>query len=174
MTTYNLIDSIAILERTPSSLQALLSGLPDVWIHATEGEDTWSPYDVIGHLIHGERTDWIPRTRHILSQTPQPFEPFDRFAQFKESKGKSLEELLETFESLRKNNIKELKAMNLKEEDFLLPGIHPSLGEVTLGQLLSTWTVHDLGHIAQISRVMAKVYVKQTGPWRAYLSILKT
>ena len=174
MVTYNLADSISILERTPITFKALLNGLPDVWVRATEGENTWSPYDVIGHLIHGERTDWIPRARHILSKNPEPFEPFDRFAQFTESRGKTLSELLDTFEALRMDNIKELKNMNLKNEDYLLSGMHPAFGQVNLGQLLSTWTVHDLSHLAQVSRVMAKVYSDQTGPWRTYLPILKT
>ena len=173
MAMYNLPDSIAILERTPKSLRHLLSGLPDVWIYANEGADTWSAYDIIGHLIHGERADWIPRARHILSKNPAPFEPFDRFAQLTESQGKDLEELLEIFEALRAENITALKAMDISEADLLLPGTHPALGPVTLGQLLATWTAHDLNHIAQISRVMAKVYTHETGPWRQYLSIHK-
>ena len=169
---YTVNDSIAILERTPASLRALLSGLPDVWIYATEGESSWSPYDIIGHLIHGERTDWIPRARHILSQSPDPFEPFDRFAQFTDSKGKSLGELLDTFEVLRNENISALKALHLREDDLKLKGTHPALGSVNLRQLLATWTVHDLNHIVQISRTMAKLYKEETGPWSAYLSIL--
>ena len=174
MAAYTLSDSIAILERTPSSLRLLLEGLPDTWVYATEGADTWSAYDVIGHLIHGERTDWIPRAKHILSQNQEPFEPFDRFAQFKDSKGKSLTELLTSFEALRKENIQTLNAFNLSNDDLNLEGTHPALGRVTLGQLLATWTVHDLNHIAQISRVIAKVYTTETGPWRAYLKILNS
>ena len=169
---YSLSDSIAILERTPKSLRALLDGLPEKWTHANEGPDTWSAYDIIGHLIHGERTDWIPRARHILSRNPEPFEPFDRFAQFTESKGKSLAELLDSFESLRKESIASLKQLNLTDDNLQLKGIHPALGPVNLSQLLATWTVHDLNHIAQISRVMAKVYSSETGPWREYLTIL--
>lgn len=170
---FELDHAIAVLERTPASLRALLEGLPDSWIHANEGTDTWSAYDVIGHLIHGERTDWIPRARHILSANKAPFEPFDRFAQFTESKGKTFSELLNTFEELRAGNIEALKNMNLKKEDFLLEGTHPALGRVTLGQLLATWTIHDLSHITQISRVMAKIYAEETGPWKAYISIIK-
>ena len=153
-------------------MRALLEGIPDNWIFANEGPDTWSPYDIIGHLIHGERTDWIPRARHILTRNPEPFEPFDRFAQFTESKGKSLDELLNTFGALRTANVQSLQDLNLTEEDLTLKGTHPALGPVNLGQLLSTWTVHDLNHIAQIARVMANVYAEATGPWRAYLSIL--
>ncbi|MBX2818630.1 MAG: DinB family protein [Rhodothermaceae bacterium] len=169
---YSLSDSISILERTPASLRTLLDGLPEKWTHATEGPDTWSAYDIIGHLIHGERTDWIPRARHILDRNPEPFEPFDRFAQFTESKGKNLGELLDSFESLRKESIQSLKQFNLTDQELQLKGTHPALGTVTLSQLLATWTVHDLNHIAQISRVMAKVYSAETGPWREYLTIL--
>lgn len=169
---FSLEHSIALLSRTPASLRALLQGLPNSWTQANEGIDTWSAYDVIGHLIHGERTDWIPRTKHILARNTAPFTPFDRFAQYKESKGKSLDELLDLFQELRASNVEILKSMKLSEEDLLLKGTHPALGKVTLQQLLSTWTVHDLNHLAQISRVMAKIYLNETGPWRAYLSIL--
>ena len=170
---YNLDDGIAILERTPASLKALLSGLPETWIRATEGKATWSPFDVIGHLIHGERTDWIPRARHILAGDMRPFESFDRMAQFKESERKSLGELLETFTDLRGENLAALVDMNLTEADLERKGLHPELGEVTLGQLLATWVVHDLDHVAQIARTMAKAYGEATGPWIAYLSILR-
>ena len=166
-------DAVAILKRTPATLNALLEGLPDSWVIATEGEGTWSPFDVVGHLIHGERTDWIPRARHILAGETQPFEPFDRNAQFAESQGKDLRELLSTFAQLRQDSIASLEAMNLKDSDFDRPGLHPELGDVTLGQLLATWVVHDLDHIAQITRTMAKVYTDATGPWSAYLSILR-
>ena len=171
---FNLNRAIPILERTPSVLSNMLKGLPDAWVFANEGPDTWSPYDIVGHLIHGEKTDWIPRIRHILSQEPSPFEPFDRFAQFTNSKGKSLDQLLTTFTELRSNNIEILKGLSLTEADLLLEGIHPALGTVKLAQLLSTWTVHDLNHIAQVARVMANVYGEETGPWSAYLSILKS
>ena len=172
-TSFNLDEAIAILERTPASLTALLSGLPDTWIAATEGEGTWSPYDVIGHLIHGERTDWIPRARHILAGETRPFETFDRMAQFTDSQGKHLGELLDKFAELRRENVASLVSMNLTETDLERKGLHPELGEVTLGQLLSTWVVHDLDHVAQIVRTMAKAYGEATGPWTAYLSILR-
>ena len=166
-------DAAAILERTPASLTALLKDLPEKWVQATEGAGTWSPYDVIGHLIHGERTDWIPRARHIMAGDSRPFEPFDRMAQFKDSQGKSLSELLVTFAELRKENLATLLEMNVTEEDLNRRGLHPELGEVTLGQLLATWVVHDLDHVGQIARTMAKVYSEATGPWSAYLSILR-
>ena len=165
-------EAAAILERTPASLGALLDGLPATWVRATEGEDTWSPYDVIGHLIHGELTDWIPRARHIMAGETRPFEPFDRTAQFKESVGRSLSELLSDFANLRRESLAALAAMNLTDEDLSRKGLHPSLGEVTLGQLLAAWVVHDLDHVAQIARTMAKVYAEATGPWSAYLSVL--
>ncbi len=170
---FNLDDAIAILERTPAALGALLAGLPKTWVRATEGDGTWSPYDVIGHLIHGERTDWIPRARHILAGETRAFEPFDRMAQFTESQGKSLGELLTTFAGLRQENVAALIGMNLTEADFGRRGLHPELGDVTLGQLLATWVVHDLDHVAQVARTMAKVYREATGPWSEYLSILR-
>ncbi|HEU4390800.1 MAG TPA: DinB family protein [Blastocatellia bacterium] len=168
----DLQDAVAVLERTPSSLLALLEGLPATWIRATEGDGTWSPYDVIGHLIHGELTDWMPRARHILAGETRPFEPFDRAAQFTESQGKTVGELLATFTDLRRENVAALVEMNLTDGDLARRGLHPELGEVTLGQLLATWVVHDLDHVAQVARTMAKVYTQATGPWRAYLSVL--
>lgn len=169
----DLNDIVAILERTPASLTALLAGLPDVWITATEGDNTWSPYDVIGHLIHGERTDWIPRVKHILAGETRPFPAFDRTAQFAESKDASLSELLAEFASAREESIATLRSLNLTSEDFRRTGQHPDFGTVTLGQLLATWTVHDLDHVGQIARTMAKVYTNAVGPWQAYLSILR-
>jgi hypothetical protein len=169
---FHLAEAVAILERTPGTLSAWLDGLPETWVQATEGEGTWSPYDVIGHLIHGERTDWIPRARHILAGDPHPFEPFDRTAQFKESQGKSLRELLAIFADLRRENLAALVGMNPIDENLDRRGRHPELGEVTLEQLLATWVVHDLDHVAQIARTMAKVYSEVTGPWSVYLSIL--
>jgi DinB superfamily len=166
-------DAVAVLERTPASLSALLEGLPEAWVRATEGDATWSPYDVIGHLIHGERTDWIPRARHILASETRPFDPFDRTAQFTESEGKSLRDLLATFAELRRENVAVLVALNLTDRDLGREGQHPELGEVTLGQLLATWVVHDLDHVAQIARTMSKVYMDEVGPWRKYLSILQ-
>ena len=172
-TEFNLDDVVAVLERTPATIRALLDGLSDTWITATEGEETWSPYDVIGHLIHGERTDWIPRTRHILSGDKRPFAPFDRNAQFIESEGRTITELLSTFAELRRENVATLLSLNLTQADLEKEGQHPELGEVTLGQLLATWVVHDLDHVAQLARTMAKVYGESTGPWNAYLSILR-
>ena len=170
---FSLVEAIAVLERSPASLGALLNGLSNAWIKTTEGEGTWSPYDVIGHLIHGERTDWIPRALHIMAGNPRPFEPFDRTAQFAESGDKDLPELLATFAKLRRQNLAALVGMNLTEADLERKGLHPELGEVTLSQLLATWVVHDLDHVAQIARTMAKAYGGATGPWTAYLSILR-
>ena len=166
--------SIHILERTPSILKALLQNLSEDWTTPNEGPETWSPYDVVGHLIHGEKTDWIPRARIILEQgEKQPFTPFDRFAQFVESKGKTLNQLLDEFESHRTDNIKTLKALNITEADLTKTGIHPEFGAVTLENLLAAWVVHDLGHIHQISRVMAKQYTNEVGPWTQYMGVLK-
>lgn len=166
--------SLEILERTPGVLTSLLSGLSDDWVMNNEGGDSWSPFDVLGHLVHGERTDWIARTKLILEKgTSQPFTPFDRFAQFEESKGKTLSVLLEEFTRLRQENLRNLESNLLDEDALSKEGIHPAFGVVTLRQLLATWTVHDLGHIAQISRVMAKQYSLEVGPWTAYLGILK-
>src|SRR5215510_3765893 len=165
---FQLAQAREILERTPATLSALLRDLPDEWLLANEGPDTWSPFDVVGHLIHGEETDWIPRARIILEQGEQgTFEQFDRFAMFEKSKGKTLKELLVEFEQLRRVSLDELDEMNLTPELLAKRGRHPELGVVTLGQLLSTWVVHDLGHIQQIVRVMAKQYNDQVGPWSA-------
>lgn len=162
-----------VLERTPAVLKSLLENLSQEWTESNEGEDTWSAYDIVGHLIHGESTDWIERTKIILSDSSdKKFKPFDRFAQFEESKGKSLSDLLIEFENLRMQNIAILKSLNLSDKDLIKKGIHPVFGEVTLSQLLSTWVVHDLNHIAQIARVMAKQYKTEVGPWIEYLRIL--
>ncbi|HEX8887732.1 MAG TPA: DinB family protein [Pyrinomonadaceae bacterium] len=162
-----------ILKRTPATLKALLDGLSDEWVTSNEGAATWSPFDVVGHLIHGEETDWIPRARMILEYgESRAFEPFDRFAMFEKSKGKTLGELLDRFERLRRESLRELDEMNLTPEMLSKQGLHPELGTVTLGQLLSTWVVHDLGHLGQIVRVMAKQYVDAVGVWQAYLPIL--
>jgi hypothetical protein len=151
----------------------MLSGLPDSWTSATEGPETWSPYDIVGHLIHGERTDWIPRARIVLDQgANRRFTPYDRFAQFHESKGKTLGDLLDEFERLRGSNLEMLAAWQLTESQFALEGQHPELGAVTLRQLLAAWVVHDLGHIAQCARVMAKQYREAIGPWHEYLPIV--
>ena len=170
---FDLPTGITILERTPSTLRAMLSGLPPVWIDATEGPETWSPYDILGHLIHGERTDWIARAEVILAQGEnRRFAPFDRFAQFQESEGKSLSQLLDEFAKLRDANLATLTGWELTEAHLALAGEHPALGPVTMRQLLATWVAHDLGHIAQTARVMAKQYRDAIGPWRAYLTIM--
>lgn len=169
---FDLNKSIEILTNTPGVLESLLDGLSDEWLHSNEGMDTWSPYDIIGHLIHAERTDWMERMDIILNRDDKHFKPFDRFAQFTESKGKSLSDLLVEFRELREKNLKVLKKIDLTEDKLNKIGIHPKFGEVTLKQLLSTWTVHDLNHQAQISRVMAKQYKEETGPWVEYLPVL--
>ena len=171
--TFSLSKSLEILERTPDVLIDLLQNISPEWTLNNEGEETWSPYDILGHLIHGEKTDWIPRMEIILStKLDKSFDSFDRFAQFENSKGKGLSELLDEFRTLRKNNIDHLLSKRLTEEDCEKKGVHPDFGEITLAQLLSTWTVHDLNHIAQISRVMAKQYQQAVGPWIEYLKIL--
>ena len=168
-------DAIAVLERTPAALRALLEGLPASWIDATEGPETWSPYVVVGHLIHGERTDWIPRARLILEQgSERRFAPYDRFAQFRESEGKSLKDLLDEFAAVRAQNLGTLREWNLLDAQLELTAEHPAFGTVTLGQLLATWVAHDLGHLTQVTRVMARQYREAVGPWRAYLSVLGT
>jgi hypothetical protein len=162
-----------VLERTPATLRTLLEGLPSAWTDANEGPDTWSPFDIVGHLIQGERTDWIPRARMILEEgRSRAFEPFDRFAQFRDSEGKSLAELLDEFERLRAQSLATLKGWQLTDTQLALEGEHPVFGAVTLRQLLATWTAHDVGHLAQISRVMARQYRDAVGPWRAYLPIM--
>jgi uncharacterized damage-inducible protein DinB len=170
---FELDKSLEILERTPFTIETMLDGISDEWTKRNEGPGTWSPYDIVGHLIHGEETDWIPRMEIILAdKEAKTFEPFDRFAQFNESKGKTLRELLDKFKELRKQNIERLQAKMLNSKNLEQKGIHPSFGEVTLKQLLSAWVVHDLNHIAQIARVMAKQYKTEVGPWKAYLKIV--
>lgn len=174
LTEFSLADAIAVLTRTPATLDALLRGLPGVWVRGREGKDTWSGFDIVGHLIVGERTDWMPRVRVILENgEARPFDPFDRFAQSRESKGKTLEQLLDEFARLRQENLAALGALNLQPEDLTRRGTHPALGVVTLAQLLATWTVHDLTHLHQLSRVMAHQYWDAVGPWSAYLGVLK-
>jgi hypothetical protein len=170
---FELGKAIEILARTPAVLDALLRGLPSEWVRSNEGGESWSPYDIVGHLIHGEETDWIPRARIILEQGESTaFEPFDRFAQFERSEGKTLEDLLARFASLRQENLEVLEGWRLKPADLERRGRHPDFGTVTLEQLLATWVVHDLGHIRQIARVMAKQYGARVGPWRAYIPVL--
>lgn len=170
---FSIASAIEILERTPGVLQSLLGGLSNDWTMQNEGADTWSPFDVVGHLIHGELTDWIPRMKHILALgTSEPFAPFDRFAQFEHSKGKTLQQLLEDFTRLRDENLRILKNTHLDENALFQKGVHPVLGEVTLRELLACWVVHDLGHLHQISRVMAKQLAGEVGPWAAFLSVV--
>jgi hypothetical protein len=171
---FTLEKSIQILERTPNVLDEMLQNISTDWTANNEGGESWSAYDIIGHLIHGEETDWIPRAEIILSKNPdKKFKKFDRFAQFEESKNKSLEQLLAEFKKLRIKNIEILRSLNITDEDLKAKGIHPFFGEVSLSQLLSTWVVHDLNHIAQISRMMAKQYKEDVGPWIEYLKILR-
>lgn len=171
---FELNKAIQILARTPDILEVMLTSLSEEWLMNNEGQNTWSPYDVVGHLIHGEKTDWIVRAKIILSDLEdKTFEPFDRFAQMGETDAKSLVELLGEFKSLREENLAALNQLGITESDLEKKGIHPELGEANLKSLLSAWVVHDLGHIAQISRVMAKQYKTEVGPWSAYLNILK-
>ena len=171
---FTLASAREVLARTPATLTALLAGLGDEWIRGNEGRGTWSPFDVVGHLIHGELTDWIPRLRIALEQgTSQAFTPFDRVAMFEASAGKSLGELLERFAALRVQNLLELDRLQLGPEQLDLEGRHPELGTVTVRQLLSTWVAHDLDHVVQIARVMARRYAGEVGPWTAYLRVLR-
>lgn len=172
---FSVARSIELLERTPYVLDLMLRDLSPFWTDQNEGPDTWSPHDVLGHLIHGDRTDWVARTQIILSDSgPKEFAKFDRFAQFQESAGKTLADLLTEFKTLRADNVRWLKSLNLSDDDLKKTGVHPSFGEVTLAQLLSTWTVHDLDHISQISRVMAKQFHDDVGPWKEYLKVLRS
>jgi hypothetical protein len=174
LTEFHLDDTVAVLTRTPATLDALLRGMPDIWAGHNEGDGTWSAFDIVGHLIFGERTDWMPRARIILEQgEARAFDRFDRFAQFKESQGKSLEQLLDEFARLRKENLAALRTLNLQPEDLQRQGKHPELGVVTLAELLATWAVHDLTHVHQLSRVMAHQYRDAVGPWSAYLGVLQ-
>ena len=171
---FHLPETIALLERTPAAFNALLRGLPDNWTQRNEGGDTWSAFDVIGHLIHGERTDWMPRARLILENGEgRTFERFDRLGHISESGGKSLEQLLDEFARLRRENLAALRALNLQSEDLARRGRHPALGVVTLSELLATWAAHDLTHLHQLSRVMAHQYREAVGPWSAYLGVLQ-
>ena len=171
--TFDLAQAVAVLERTPRVLGEFLAGLPVPWLQATEGPDTWSPLEVVAHLIGGEETDWMVRARIILAKGPdRRFDPFDRVGAISRSTGRPLPELLETFTDLRRQNLAELATWQLTSEQLRLTGEHPEFGQVTLKQLLATWVVHDLGHLAQVARVMAKQYRADVGPWQAYLPIL--
>ena len=166
--------TVALLNRTPATLNALLRVLPEAWTFSNEGERTWSPYDVVGHLIHGERTDWMPRVKMILEfGETQTFVPFDRWAQERESRGKSLANLLDEFARLRAENLGELKRFNLQEADLSRRGRHPALGTVSLSELLAAWAGHDLTHLHQISRIMAHQYRDAVGPWFKFLGVMQ-
>jgi len=174
MPEMNLDHAIALLERTPRVLREWLSGLPREWTHSDYGEDTFSPFDVVGHLIHGEACDWIPRARIILEHgTARPFDKYDRYAQFEMSRSKTMDDLLDEFEGARKWSLGQLAKLKLTDGKMTLRGRHPALGEVTLGNLLATWVAHDLNHIAQIAKCMATQYEGAVGPWRDYLGVLK-
>ena len=171
---FSIDDAVPVLQRTPAVLRELLADLPERWTTATEGAGTWSPFDVVGHLIHGERTDWVPRVEHILKHGDTvTFPVFDREAMFTASKGRTLAELLQTFEQLRRDNLTKLDSLNLTDADLDRYGRHPEFGPVTMRQHLATWVSHDLGHISQVGRVMARQYTEAVGPWTAYLSILR-
>jgi hypothetical protein len=166
-------DAVAVLQRTPDTVRAMLSGLPDMWTARNEGGESWSPFIIVGHLAHAEETDWLVRAKLILEQGPnRRFAPFDRFGQFEKSRGKTLSMLLDEFARLRADNLTLLRTWQLTPAQLVLSGEHPEFGSVTLSQLLATWVVHDLGHIAQIARVMAKQYATAVGPWRVYLPVL--
>jgi hypothetical protein len=167
-------ESISVLDRTPAVLEALLRGLDGSWIYVTEGPGTWSPHNVLGHLIHADRTDWMTRLRIILDHGPNlPFDRFDREAQFRQDQSKTLDDLLDEFGVLRAHNLQTLRQLRLTGDQLELEGTHPDLGRVTVRQLLATWTAHDLAHIVQISRTMAKRYRDEVGPWSQYLSVMK-
>lgn len=167
-------ECLAVLTRTPGTLDAMLRGLPEAWTEATEGPETWSPYVVVGHLLHGERTDWMVRLRIILEHGPsRPFDPFDREAQLREGAAKPLSTLLGEFAAIRRENLAGLRALDLQDMQLELNGTHPALGPVTARQLLATWTAHDLAHVLQVSRVMARRYRHEVGPWAEYLSVMR-
>lgn len=172
--SFDLSKSFAMLERTPEVLKTLLKDLPEDWTNANEGGESWSPFIIVGHLLHGEKTDWLTRTKIILSDAEdKTFPPFDRFAQIKDNQGRKLNDLLDEFAERRKANLEELKKLNITAEMLEKTGIHPSFGEVSLGNLLTTWMTHDLNHLYQITRVLAKQSKKETGPWVEFLRILR-
>jgi hypothetical protein len=171
---HHLEDTVSLLSRTPAALDVLLRDLPETWTFRNEGENTWNVFDVVGHLVHGERTDWMSRARMILQfGESRTFEPFDRLGQVRESQGKSLGQLLDEFARLRSENLSELRALNLRQVDLERSGRHPSFGVVTLSELLATWATHDLTHLHQISRIMAHQYHEAVGPWSVYLGVLQ-
>ncbi len=174
VTGFSLDEAIAVLTRTPAALDALLRGLPDTWMRRNEGKDTWSAFDILGHLIVGERTDWVPRVRIILlNGETRPFDPFDRFAQLKLNPDQTIGQRLDDFARLRSESLAALQALNLQPEDLARRGTHPGLGPVTLSELLAAWAVHDLTHLHQLSRVMAHQYREAVGPWAAYMGVLR-
>ena len=174
MTKFNITEAVAVLTRTPATLNSLLRGLPGIWVHSNEGRDTWSAFDIMGHLVFAERSDWMPRVLIVLENgETRPFDPFDRFAQLNANQEKSLDQLLDDFDRLRQDNLTALGALNLQQESFNRRGKHPAFGVVTLSELLATWAVHDLTHLHQVSRVMAHQYRELVGPWRAYLGVLQ-
>lgn len=170
---FTIAGMLAILERTPNVLHALLAGLDEEWTHHNEGGDTWTPYDVVGHLVHGERTDWLVRIRKCLSANDKAFERFDRTAMFTGSRGKSMDDLLDEFAALRHHNLAAFGALGITAADLGSTGLHPTFGEVSLRQLLATWAAHDLGHLTQITRVMCKQYRNEVGPWKEFISVLR-
>ena len=174
MNNFDVARSVEVLRRTPEIFRALLGGLDERWIRATEGPETFSPFDVLGHLIDGEETDWIPRARIILARGPDlSFEPYDRFRHYQRNVGRSLSSLLDEFARLRADNLELLTTWRLTARELDLPGEHPSLGRVTLRQLLATWVTHDLDHVVQVARVMAKRYGSDVGPWKAYIRVVR-
>jgi uncharacterized damage-inducible protein DinB len=173
MTRFDLAEATDLLRRAPDTLRALVTSLPESWLYANEGEGSWSPHAIVGHLVHGEETDWIARTRIILERgETRAFDPFDREAMFRKYADWSIDDLLDRFAALRRANLEALAALDLGPDDLTTTGTHPTFGRVTLEQLLATWAVHDLAHLAQIARVAAKQYGDAVGPWREYLPIL--
>lgn len=174
MSEFKLDDAIALLSNTPATLDSLLRNLPESWIHRREGGDSWTAFEVVGHLIHGEQTDWMPRARMILQHGDnRPFDVFDRGGHKQDIQGKSIGQLLDEFASARSENLAALRGLNLQPADFVRRGKHPALGDVTMSQLLATWAAHDLTHIHQISRIMAYQYRETVGPWSAYLGVMQ-
>jgi hypothetical protein len=173
--TFQFDEALPVLTRTPVVLRTMLQDLPEPWISTNEGPGTWTPFDVVGHLIHGERADWIPRVEHILQHGDRvPFPAFDREAMFTASQGRSLNELLDTFDQVRRESLSRLSELGLTDADMARHGRHPAFGVVTLGQHMATWVAHDMSHLGQVVRVMARRYSEAVGPWKAYLSILRT
>jgi hypothetical protein len=172
---FDLAEGIAVLERTPAILRAWLAGLPDAWLEADEGPDTWNAFQIVGHLIDGEETDWIPRARIILAQGPnRRFAPYDRFRHLKVDHGRTIEARLDRFTERRAESVSTLRGWQLTSAQLALTGEHPELGPVTLAQLLATWVAHDLDHLMQVARVMGKRYTAAAGPWTAYLRVLRS